>query len=145
MAREQAMFAVSHCRYGVVNQRFKKKCRNGPGLGNGTGTFEKATTLRVQQSIRTIQGWLQSLLATFWMPWTNNEYFCFIDCFIFMAGTPSPKRKIRISDDHWYWTNNELTSLATIFAKKCNIPCSDRVYSYIPSLTFDSQQVRHRT
>jgi hypothetical protein len=22
------------------------------------------------------------------------------DCFIFMAGTPSPKRKIRISDDH---------------------------------------------
>jgi hypothetical protein len=32
-----------------------------------------------------------------------------------------------------------------IFAKKGNIPCSGRVYSYIPSLTFDSQQVLHRT
>jgi hypothetical protein len=32
-----------------------------------------------------------------------------------------------------------------IFAKKGNIPGSGRVYSYIPSLTFDSQQVRHRT
>ncbi len=31
------------------------------------------------------------------------------------------------------------------FAKKGNTPCSGRVYSYIPSLTFDSQQVRHRT
>jgi hypothetical protein len=41
------MFAVSHSRYGVVNQRFKTKRRNGPALRNGTGTFEKATTLRV--------------------------------------------------------------------------------------------------
>ncbi len=32
-----------------------------------------------------------------------------------------------------------------IFAKKGNIPCSGRVYSYIPSLTFDSQQAQHRT
>jgi hypothetical protein len=42
MARKQAMFAVSHCRYGVVNQRFKNNCRNGPGLRNGPGTFEEA-------------------------------------------------------------------------------------------------------
>ena len=32
-----------------------------------------------------------------------------------------------------------------IFAKKGNIPCSGRVYSHIPSLTFDSQQVQDRT
>jgi hypothetical protein len=31
-----------------------------------------------------------------------------------------------------------------IFAKKGNIPCSGRVYSYIPSLLFDSQQIQHR-
>ncbi len=30
-------------------------------------------------------------------------------------------------------------------AKTGYIPCSGRVYSYIPSWTFDSQQVRHRT
>jgi hypothetical protein len=48
MAREQAMFAVLHCHYGAVNQRFKNKCRNWPGLHNGAGTFEEATALRVQ-------------------------------------------------------------------------------------------------
>jgi hypothetical protein len=32
-----------------------------------------------------------------------------------------------------------------IFANNGNMPCSGRVYSYILSLTFDSQQVRHRT
>ncbi len=32
-----------------------------------------------------------------------------------------------------------------IIAKKVNIPCSGRVYFYIPSLTFDSQQALLRT
>jgi hypothetical protein len=31
----------------ALNQRFKNKCRNGPGLCNEASTFEEATTLRV--------------------------------------------------------------------------------------------------
>ena len=111
MAREQAMFAVSHCRYGVVNQRFKKKCRNGPGLRNGAGTFEEATTLRVQclmmMPIHQNNSRMASIASGNSLNALNECWiFCFIDCFIFMAGTPSPKRKIRISDDHWRsdWT-----------------------------------------
>jgi hypothetical protein len=40
--------AVSNCRYGVCESKIQKKCRNGPALSNGAGTFEEATTLRVQ-------------------------------------------------------------------------------------------------
>jgi hypothetical protein len=101
--------------------------------------------------IITYSAYIIVVLATY-MPWTNVEYFCVIDCFIFMAGSPSPKRKIRISDDHWWsnWTNNELTSKYStnwqqLYFCQGDIPCSGRVYSYIPSLTFHSQQVLHWT
>ncbi len=99
--RSQAMFALSHCRYGIVNQRFKKNAGTGRVSAMGPAHLKRQQLFVSNvwwwcQSIRTIQGWLQSLLETFWMPWMKVEY----------------KRKIRISDDHWRsdWTNNELTS-----------------------------------
>jgi hypothetical protein len=49
MAKEQAVFAVSHCRYGVVNQRLKKRQRQTDfRFCLGADTFEVATTLCVQ-------------------------------------------------------------------------------------------------
>jgi hypothetical protein len=51
MAREQAMFALSHCHCGIMDQRVKKmqERAGSPQWGGiGAGTFEEATTLRVQ-------------------------------------------------------------------------------------------------
>jgi hypothetical protein len=87
----------------------------------------------------------------------KRKIFCFFDCFIFTAATPSPKRKIWIYDDHWrngddpieptmnlHWSFQTIGNIF-IFAKKGKIPRSGRVFSYIPLLTFYFQQVRHRT
>ncbi len=101
------MFAVSHCRYGVVNQRLKNNCSNGPALRNGAGTFEEATALRVQCLTMMPFDQNSSRMASIdsgnFLN-TQNERcivmhtFCFNDFFNFMEGTP--RQKIRISSDH---------------------------------------------
>ena len=105
------------------------------------------------QSIRTIQEWLQSLLATFECPKrTLNIFVLLIVSFLWQEHQAlNEKSESPITtDDPIELTMNLYQSIQPIgnnyiFAKKGNIPCSGRNYSYIPSLTFDSQQVRHRT
>ncbi len=91
-----AMFAVSNC----INDI--KKCRNGPASGNRVDSKRQQLFVsNVWWWLYSIQGWLQSLLTTFWMPWMNTEYLfvSLIVLIVTMVGTP--RRKIEISHDHW--------------------------------------------
>ncbi len=168
MAREQAMFAVSHCRYGVV-----KLCWSKIKKIAGTGRFSAMRPAHLKrqqlfvsndrrwcQSIRTVQGCFfipnfQCPERTFWMPWAtwNVEYFCFfVASFLWQEhqALSEKSESPMTTDDSIELTINPQQSIQPIgnnyiFAKKGNISCSGSVYSYIPALAFDSQQVRHIT
>jgi hypothetical protein len=137
-------------------------CRDRPTLGNGAAlgpTHLKWQQLFVFnvwwwcQSIIIVQGWLKSLLATFWMP--LNESWIFFVLSIVPPFLQEHEALIKKSESPMATdcpielTTNLHQSIQPIsnnynFSKKGNKPCSGRVNSYIPSLTIDFQQVRHR-
>ena len=133
----------------------------GPGFGNGAGTFEEATTLRVQclmmMPIHQNNSRMASIASGNSLNALNERWiFLFYWLFHFYGRNTKADQALNeksepiTTDDPIELTMNLHQSIQPIgnnyiFAKKGNTPCSGRIYSYIPSLTFDSQQVRRIT